>query len=379
MLLHEKYGICSAIQPPNNPQQYASLPLWLAAREERLESIAEEMRVFYVALTRAENLLLLFGTATEKQIAERWVNAAAERPLPQQMLKLGSALDWLGAYGCLQWRGCFDESAPRSDLPFALNIRREVESAPIRSEASRPAWSEEQLARLADRTSFTYPHAAAVSQPAKSSVSLLRQRASELDEESPPLATRFISLARTDDARERGVAMHTFLEHHDPAGKLDPTGLRSQAAALVDRRVLSPDERDLLDFEAISAFWNSEVGREVRSRLLDLHRELPFTIKLTAADLAHIGLDQALPLPEAEFVLVQGIADFVVLGPKDIWLLDFKTDNISPADLAARTDLYRPQLALYSLALERIYKRPVKRAGLYFLSLRQIAWTQNAN
>ena len=105
---------------------------------------------------------------------------------------------------------------------------------------------------------------------------------------------------------------------------------------------------------------------------------MPFTVKLSRADLALIHLDQALAIPDHEFVLVQGIADLVVLGPKEVWLLDFKTDNITAEELEARTAIYRPQIALYSLALERIYNRPVKRAALYFLALRQIIqiiWT----
>jgi ATP-dependent helicase/nuclease subunit A len=374
VLLHERYGICATIQPPNNPQHYTSLPLWLASREERLENISEEMRVFYVGLTRAENLLLLFGTTNEKRIAGAWMNAATERPLPQPFLKLTSALDWLGAYGNWQWPGCFSEDSSAAGLPFTLRIHPNVQALPAPTTPPSAKWTEEQLAALTERTSFIYPHLEAVTQPAKASVSTLRRRAREQDEESLPITVRFAGPARSDHARERGVAMHTFLEHHDPAGRLDPIGLRAQAAALGARGILSADTQTLIDFEAIAEFWSSEVGRAIRARLLDLHREVPFTVKLTGADLSALHLEQAFRLPEDEFVVVQGIADLILLGPKDIWLLDFKTDNITAAELPARTQLYRPQLSLYALALERIYQRPVKRTGLYFLSVRQIVW-----
>ena len=373
ILLHERFGICSAILPPNDPRSYTSLPLWLAAREERIETMAEEMRIFYVALTRAENLLLLFGATTKKRIANQWQDAALARPFPQQLLRLNSSLDWIGAYGTWQWPGCFGERS--SVVPFTINVHHDVPPPPMLTAAAETNWSKEQLAALLAKVSFTYPHTAAINQPAKASVSTLRRRAAEQDEEATSLQARFSPFARTGDARERGVAIHTFLEHHDPTGKLDSAGLRAQAATLGTKRILTPAQLELIDFDGIASFWASDFGREVRLCLLDLQRELPFTVKLTRSDLALVLLEQALAIPDQEFVLIQGIADLVVLGPKEIWLLDFKTDSITADEVDARTALYRPQVALYSLALERIYNRPVKRAGLYFLGLRQTVWT----
>jgi ATP-dependent helicase/nuclease subunit A len=375
VLLHEKYGICSVIRHPENPQPYTSLPLWLAFREERMESLAEEMRVFYVALTRAENLLLLFGSTNPKRPAERWESTAIPRPLPQQLLRLKSPLDWLGAYAALQWPGCFAEGASQAGLPVTMQLHHEPPAPPAPLVPTEARWTQEQAAALAEKVSFSYPHSAAINQAAKASVSALRRRAAEHDEESASLEARFSPFTRAGAARERGVAIHTFLEHHDPAGKLDAPGLRAQASSLAGKGILTTAQLDLIDFDGVAAFWSSEFGREIRLRLLDLQRERPFTIKLARSDLAAVHLEQALAIPDHEFVLVQGIADLIVLGPKEIWLLDFKTDNITGEELDTRTALYRPQIALYSVALERIYNRPVKRAGLYFVALRQIVWT----
>ncbi len=374
ILLHERYGICSAIQSPHSPQPYVSLPLWLSANEERMESRAEEMRVLYVALTRAENLLLLFGATPESRIERQWGKAAVPQPFPQQMLRLNSALDWLGAYLTWRWPGCFSESEVRLNDCFTI---RRWESMPLtaeRSDKPGPAWTNEQLEALFKKVSFTYPHSAATQQVAKLTVSAIRRRAAEADDEAPvirafgPAAS---TLGRNDDGRQRGLAMHTFLQHHTIAGQLDAEGLRAQAGTLVEQAILEREQVSLIDFDAIAMFWKSEFGREVRSRLLDLHRELPFTVKLSRSDLAAHKLEQVLPVPEGEFVVVQGIADLVLIGPKDIWLLDFKTDNIDPSELKTRAVLYRPQVALYAFALEKIYARPVKRSGLYFLALRE--------
>lgn len=73
--------------------------------------------------------------------------------------------------------------------------------------------------------------------------------------------------------------------------------------------------------------------------------------------------------PSAEFVIVQGVADLVVFGEKEIWLLDYKTDHFDAAELPAKVREHGPQLSLYAEALERIYGNKVTRTWLHFLAL----------
>ena len=70
-----------------------------------------------------------------------------------------------------------------------------------------------------------------------------------------------------------------------------------------------------------------------------------------------------------EFVIVQGVADLVVFGEREIWLLDYKTDHFDEAELPAKVREYGPQLSLYAEALERIYGKEVARTWLHFLAL----------
>ena len=72
-----------------------------------------------------------------------------------------------------------------------------------------------------------------------------------------------------------------------------------------------------------------------------------------------------------EFVVVQGVADLAVIGEKEIWLVDFKTDEVRQDSLAGHVKKYEPQLRLYAQALERIYRKPVAQSWLYFLALRE--------
>jgi ATP-dependent exoDNAse (exonuclease V) beta subunit len=61
----------------------------------------------------------------------------------------------------------------------------------------------------------------------------------------------------------------------------------------------------------------------------------------------------------------------VVLRPEEIWLVDFKTDDLPREELPARIKTHAPQLKLYALALEKIYSRPVTRCWLHFLAARR--------
>ena len=67
------------------------------------------------------------------------------------------------------------------------------------------------------------------------------------------------------------------------------------------------------------------------------------------------------------------------ITPKEIWLFDFKSDRLEGKELAAATARYKPQILLYGTALSAIYKRPVTRKGIFFLSLKQFEWLERAN
>ena len=77
----------------------------------------------------------------------------------------------------------------------------------------------------------------------------------------------------------------------------------------------------------------------------------------------------AASLPEGEFVVVQGTIDLAVIRSDELWILDFKTDALKESNLKSALDNYAPQLRLYASALGRIYKRPVSKRWLHFLTL----------
>ena len=134
---------------------------------------------------------------------------------------------------------------------------------------------------------------------------------------------------------------------------------------------MSAAERAALDLEALADFWNSETGATIRKHGAFVKRELAFTARFSPVELAELLEQKPEAGLEQEFVVVQGVADLAVLLPKEIWLVDFKTDAIRADELAAKTRIYKPQLKLYAAALMKIYSRPATRCWLHFLALRR--------
>jgi ATP-dependent helicase/nuclease subunit A len=147
--------------------------------------------------------------------------------------------------------------------------------------------------------------------------------------------------------------------------------LQAQARLLEQEGRLSAPEVKALDFPALLAFWTSETGRQILAHAGQVQREIPFTARFTPEDLAALGLCPNAGALHGEYFVARGQADLAVLLPREIWLLDFKTDRLAAPAQAESLPRYSRQLKLYALGLSRIYRRPVTRCWLHFLSLRQ--------
>ena len=385
ILLDEHFGLCPRVVPPDAEQSYPSLPWWLARQRERRELLGEELRLLYVALTRARDTLVLVGSYAK---GEPWPTEAARALTDTEVVAARNFLHWLRAWlpqvtdaedwaddshggnGLLRWR------IHHSDGGAEAGVGVEVEMpSPVIAEAEMLAV--EDWARLEQRVTAEYPWVAATLEPAKTSVSVLRRRQIEADEEAKPSkysqpASGSFVLKRGGDgeltATERGTAHHTFMELVAVARTGTLAELRAEGARMVEQGLLRAAEAAALNWAGIAGFWTSELGEAVRRNATRVQRELPFTARVDGADLQALGLHPpGPPLPAGEFVVIQGVVDLALILPDEIQLVDFKTDRVSGEELRAKARAYEPQLGLYARALERIYHRPVRRKWLYFL------------
>ena len=226
-----------------------------------------------------------------------------------------------------------------------------------------------QLSELVRRLEWNYPWPDATRESAKLSVTALREANEEAAAKFSP---RPVFRTRRDPsqltAAEIGTAHHLFLQALDLTQASRPDHLQTEATAMVEQQVLSPEQAEALDLDAITAFWTSSVGQKIVSASPDVHREIPFSARFTRDDLLKVGL--ATSLPEGEFVVVQGTIDLAVIRGDEMWILDFKTDALKESGLKVALENYAPQLRLYASALGRIYTRPVTKRWLHFLTLR---------
>jgi ATP-dependent helicase/nuclease subunit A len=228
--------------------------------------------------------------------------------------------------------------------------------------------SREELTELRRRFSWTYDHPAATREAAKTSVSALRRRAVEPEEEAKPWLRARPSFASPGaesglSGADIGTAHHQLLQRLQLDRLATLAELTAQADELTGAGFLTAAERAALDLPAVMAFWESEPGRALREHAAELHRELPFTARFDPVTLGIAANDL-----RDEFVVVQGVIDLARIAPKEIWLLDFKTDQVNERKLNEKVAAYRPQLDFYARALEAIYRRPVTRRWLHFLS-----------
>lgn len=383
IILDAQYGLCPQVKPPHTGGRYPSLPYWLARQRQKQEMLGEELRLLYVATTRARDTLILTGNVAAKKFANQWRETANLNDA--SMLVANNFLDWLAAWSAQNNGSFITAPAGENDLlrwtiyededARLLNTFTEPEAA----HSSAPATDSEKaaIAKLRQRLAWTYRHSEATHIPAKTSVSALRRQWADDADDEAALAFRFQARSaakRAADpgqlsASEIGSAHHLFLQwvSLDRAGSLNE--LKAEATRLVREKLLSPEQLASLDFTAIESFWQSELGREIRAAATHVRRELPFTARFSPAELAAPGAKESVPTDD-EFVIVQGVADLAVLLPKEIWLVDFKTDRLDESELGAKTRLYEPQLQLYARALSRIYDRPVTRLQLHFLALK---------
>ena len=96
IIFDEKFGLCPKVKPPHTNRRYPSLPHWLAQRHQRREQAGEELRLLYVAMTRARDTLILTGSVTEKKWTEQWQEVGAVTP--QKILSAKSYADWMGLW-----------------------------------------------------------------------------------------------------------------------------------------------------------------------------------------------------------------------------------------------------------------------------------------
>ncbi|HSW10443.1 MAG TPA: helicase-exonuclease AddAB subunit AddA [Bacillota bacterium] len=373
---HRRMGLGPAVVDQELGVMYPSLAQQAVMGRLRLEDLAEELRILYVAMTRARERLFLIGTVRDRERSlARWAAAATghrEAPLPDGLLAgVSTALDWLGPalarhpdLGLLPAEDCLPRPEPSR---FRLVS---PPAPPSRDKASLPAGKAAVPATLRPdpalqerfRHAFTwrYPRQALARHAAKRSVSELKGRGWEGEEEPSVAAT-----AAVGGGVEAGTATHLVLRHLDLAAPLDGPGIRRQMGDMLRRELIARPQVGLVDVEAIARFFAGPLGRRVLRDPAHARREVPFTLALPAAE---VYPDMPREQAAGERVLVQGVIDLILEEPDGLLILDFKTDRVVAGTEAAAAGSHSFQVRMYARAAAALLGRPVTGTFLHFLA-----------
>ncbi len=398
-LLHKDYGVGLRFVDPEKRYYSESLPQMIMKRRLKMESLAEEMRILYVAMTRAVNQLIVIGSSGRfESDLKRWVRGASTFNLVGGK----SYLDWI-----LSILSVHPDGGPireRSDLPVfgssdagkckwtidfirkdellmdglhvqsanmenddieevhidAIGAEKEMDLKRDELQIGQEAYTEADIQNweyeIERRLSWTYPGEKTVNMPFKLSVSDLK-RASKVGIQGanvhiPPLTPKpkFLTGKVKKSGAEIGTLHHFVMQHLDFKADLSAEGVRGQVQHMVHMNLMDQEDMGLIRFDDIARFFTTDLG----ARLLaskQVYREVPFILNKV--------------INETQ-TMVQGIIDCYFEEEDGLIVLDYKTDYTGKSGVEAIATTYKVQVELYKEALEKLLEKPVKASYLYF-------------
>lgn len=364
VLVHPELGLGPKLTDTGRGIEYPTLAhRAVAARMER-ETLSEELRLLYVAMTRAKDRLYITAALPDAAKTVADIAAAVSSPMsPQVLAAMPAPAHWLIAAaladGGAHLRLTLPDTAAEPPLRPAAETGAETAAAPEAAETAPP---------LDDALDWRYPHTKAVGLPSKLTATELRGAAEDADPEAAPLLPGRSPTFRMPEldagprrltAAERGTATHRLLRCIDFAKTGSAAEIEAEKARLAALGRLTPREAGAARADAVYRFFASETGRRVLAadRVL---REFPFTLLVPVSDL--------FPGASGDDVLLQGVADCCIEESGLLTVVDYKTDRISPEEAPERARAYFPQIRAYALAMGRITGLPVRECILFFLT-----------
>lgn len=407
LLIHPELGLGTDAILPEKRIIASSLNKQMVRRELLKESLGEELRVLYVAMTRAKEKLILTGTVGK--LDKRIPSLAGFLEEEGQVLPLGvrlkarnywdfvlpalarhrSMTELFGEYGVPMHRveRFYDDPADFNIRKITLRQMTEEEillqTGNQMQEEILKNWNPEQIydakvrEEIEERFSYVYPFRYLEEIPVKVSVSELKKRGwqdnevlqmvPEDTETEAEMPVPGFMKASGEEYRgaARGTAYHRVMECLDYLQVETDGQLKKQLERLVESQKLSEQERDCIRILDIRRFVDSGLGQRMKNAAVQrrLYREQPFVIQRSAAMLDDLW--------QGETVLVQGIIDAYFVEDGEIVLVDYKTDRVRRGQEQKLIDLYHVQLEDYAQALERMTGKKVKEKIIYSFTLQK--------
>lgn len=395
ILFHHELGLGPDFVDSKRRVYYPTLIKKAIASKMKLENYSEEMRILYVAMTRAREKLILTGTVADREKAFKKWSESIDYPgikiQEHQILKGDCFLDWicpalLKHIKLKDFREQADIELSKScivDDPSSwavsvygrCDILKNVPEAADDVAAAKKLEKGEHSDEVCRRLNYIYPYDLSGTLPAKLTVTELKRMEDKNYEDEfsgrifvPELNKKpaFIENAGMPSAKskisaaEKGTIMHMVMQHIDISRIPERKDVEELLCRLVDGEFITPAQKDSVDIDRILGFFDTDLGRRM-VRSCNVCREVPFYMEISSTEVNKNLPDRY----KDEMVLLQGIIDCYFEEDDGIVLIDYKTDYVPDGNTKIIKDRYSTQLYYYAKALEKMTQKNVKEKYIY--------------
>ena len=348
-IIHKNYGV--GVQYINSELRLKqkSLVTTVMAKKMRNEMLAEEMRLLYVALTRAKSKLILTGVLKDHDT----IAQLSQKDVSEGFVRLGARrfIDWILPLA----------SKKTAASPWSVKI---IESVDIINEGTSGTESQQKWPVIDMETAFKdkYPLQELTTITAKQSVT---QRKIEetvplykgIPERMETVAYDIPSFMQNKTkATEIGTALHQYMQHLPIATSHTTKDLEDLLSRLVEQNIIHAELVSKINLTNVHEFTSSPLYQDL-FRAVKIYKELPFTMMFSAGE------------SESAQALLQGVIDLLAEFEDVVWIVDYKTDQVEnfaaeSANLKAR---YEIQMKYYLAAVRELYPAKKVLAKVYFM------------
>ena len=386
VVLHARLGIGMNHVELEQSTKSPSLIKKVIQKEETLESLGEELRVLYVALTRAKEKLIITGTVEnlEKKLLSL-ERVKRQRGEELDFLQLSKATNyWSFLLPALMRLTCevpIKVQEIRPDDLFGIELQRvtkeRMERAVLEQWDTDRVYDPEMKERLKEQFDYRYPYEEERGRKMKFTVSELKKsiymKETMQEENVPdgeflyeepevvPLLPRFLQEEEEKGGAARGTAYHRVLELLDFTAEYDAKSLKEAIESFREQGKITEETGKMIRVKDFLSFFDTSARKRMAesARCGKLYKEQPFVLGVPASELYEQKTE--------EWILVQGIIDVYFEEEDGLVVLDYKTDRVS--DEKELVNKYHAQLDYYAKALEQLTEKKVKEKLIYSFAL----------
>jgi len=386
LILHQDWGFGTDVIDSDQQVIYPSPIKALLKNKSRVESKSEELRLFYVGITRAREKLILIGAVKDmdKYVA-KWVDVLETPTVQLDPLKVLEARTYLDMVmlGCMRHKALrplyqhldYDFKAPidllEAEPDLTLDIRERDNQGVARvleiDDTLLEGYKEaKDVARYFD---FVYPDQALTNLHISQSVSELKKREEgAIIRKYSRQAYRplFITGEQPFTGTEKGTIFHKVMEHIPFEKKLTFEDIQNILQSLVEKEIITKREQATIYIKAIWKLITSPLGKRLHeaAKASKLRKEQPFVMGISSQELTDTDTE--------DYVMIQGVIDVYFEEADGLVLLDYKTDYMKDQTSETLAKRYVGQMTYYKKALERSHKKSVKAIYLYAVATMEV-------